>query len=112
MPSCRAGNAIHATPETRVEGPLDAEVDYAAMCPGSPSSVRVVAVDPMVDEAALCTPRQCVKNCYSDARHSIDICPHRARSSCAPRRSIVGSALEANGGSAQHLHTSQAVLVG
>jgi hypothetical protein len=97
IPCCRAGSVVHATPETRVEGTLDPEVDYAAMCPGSPSSVRVTTVDPMVDEAALCTSRQCVKNCDSDARHSIDICPRRARSSCAPRHGIMGSALEADG---------------
>jgi hypothetical protein len=97
MPCCGAGSAVHATPEMSVMDPLDAEVDYAAMCPGSPSYVRVAAADPMVDEATLCTPRQCIRNCDSNARHFIDICLCHARSSCALCRGIVGSALEADG---------------
>ncbi|CAD6222371.1 unnamed protein product [Miscanthus lutarioriparius] len=52
MPCCGASNAFHATPVAHVEEPLVAEVDFVAMCSGSPFSVGFAAVDPMVDDAA------------------------------------------------------------
>lgn len=47
----------------------------------------------MEDEAALCTPRPCRRDCDSSVTHSIDIWPRRARSLGASSRGFVGSAL-------------------
>lgn len=71
MPCRAAGSGFCATPRTRVDERMEATFDFEPMCLGSPSSIKLPAVDPMVDEAALCTPRQEVSD--SDAPHSIGI---------------------------------------
>lgn len=83
---------IHITRETRVKEPVDVRFDFLPWCPGSPSSVRLVAGDPLVAEAALCTPRQSGSAC--DVPQSIDLWPRTGRSSRAARPGVVGSALD------------------
>lgn len=58
-------------------------------------TIELAAEDPMVDEAALCTPRMPRQDTSdSEAPHSIDIWPRAGRSSRAARPGIVGAALE------------------
>lgn len=100
VPCSGADSGVCGLPATRGEPGMEEVVDFGGLCLGSPSSVKFAAGDPMVDEAALCTPRQGVRaSCHEDsgAQHSIDFWPHCGHSSCSLRRGMVGSALEADG---------------
>lgn len=94
MPCHAAVSGYSATPGTHVATPLESGVDFATLQDSSPSSVTVAAHDPMVDEAALVTPRSCHMFCDSRAVHSIDIVPHRTGSSHDDGRGFVGEALK------------------
>jgi len=69
--------------ETRADDALAQPIRYC-----SP-----LALDAMLSEAALCTPRKGVSSC-SRCAHSIDLCPRGALQSHCRHRGVVGAALE------------------
>jgi hypothetical protein len=73
---CRTGVSMHAVQATRVNDAV-AQVDFQPPSYCSPSLVKLKAFDPMLSEAALCTPRKGVSLCSGRA-HSIDLCPRGA----------------------------------
>jgi hypothetical protein len=76
---------------TRVDqrfGPEDAEVTRCC----SPHSVKTAANDPMVDEAALCTPLRAARDRASLPCNFLDDCPLRTQSASS-HRGLVGGAL-------------------
>jgi hypothetical protein len=94
MPCRAAGSGFPATRGTRVEESMEDQFDFEPVLAGSPSSVKMPVVDPMVDEAALFTPRtQHQAADDSDTPHSIDIWPRAGRSARAAASGIVGGAL-------------------
>jgi hypothetical protein len=70
-----------------------AQVDFQPPSYCSPSPVKLKAFDPMLSEAALCTPRKGVSLCSGRA-HSIDLCPRGALQSHSRHLGIVAAALE------------------
>jgi hypothetical protein len=93
---CRSGvSAFQAEQSTRVDVAVEERFDFQLQRACSPSPVKLVALDPMLSEAALCTPRKGVSPSAEHA-YSIDLCPLGRQVSRIPRRGLVGIALDAD----------------
>lgn len=79
MPCHGSGSGTTAAHGTHVGASVAQHVDFALMRTNSPSPVKAPASDPMLMEAALCTPRNGVSACETRV-HSIDVWPRVSRS--------------------------------
>lgn len=94
MPCRGYSSRIPAAGTTRVESPMVKQVDYALQQTSSPSPVKCSVADPMLVEAALCTPWLLVST-YKARMHSIDVLPRGSRPLSCDRLGIMGAALDA-----------------
>lgn len=79
---------------TRVDGAMVEEANLALTCSCSPSPVKSLRGDPMLDEVSLCTPQKAVSG-GSSRPYSIDLCLGRGeRSSHAWGKGMVGATLD------------------
>ena len=91
---CRAGvSSPHAVQATRVDDALAQRFDFQLTRYCSPSPVKLMALDPILSEVALCMLWKGVSSC-SRCAHSIDLCPRGALQSHCRHRGVVGAALE------------------
>lgn len=92
MPYRGYSSKIPAGEQTRVETPVDMQVDFSTLHMCSPSPIKTAACDPMLTEAGLRMPWKPI-DVPEVCMHSIDKLPRRRPSSCG-RTGIMGSALD------------------
>lgn len=95
MPCSTPLAGFFATPGTRGEDAVEEVLDFVALSTGtgSHSSVKFAGVDPMEEEALLCTPMPCRSDSDRPLAHSIDLWPRRARSPRVSSHGFVGAGL-------------------
>lgn len=93
---CNSVSGFSACYGVRGNAPVAKTVDFTNVRPCSPSPVKNLAADPMVSEAAICTPRKDVRvhaHAPDAAVHSFDCWPRRGQASWSRGRGFVGAAL-------------------
>jgi len=92
---CMSVSAVHAAAAMRVVESAVDWFDFGSSRRCSPSPVKVLASDPMLSEADLCTPQKVVSACEARATtHSIDCWPRGGQGSRCRSRGLIRAALD------------------